>query len=376
MTVKEDLQSAFNDINTSIEGIARNMKRVAFTGNYDDLHNKPVPVDLSNYYTKAETKTAMASIRPNLEPFFMINPEDGSYWIDTDGNESVFGQLHWDFNTWAQYTTSGDPIPIQLYIRPVNYIDFETTSPLKTYTLLIELKDCVDCDNLIFTFSAGDDSSGGTASQLGTGELWDTEVPYSDFENNEYRLELFPSNAEAGKLLMIGINGMQYDLETATSFNVRFSLYENPDQQLIYEGPFVPYRNYAFQTSVHDHSGQAITPASVTATGAIQGNSISDGTGTLAQLRESVSRKGTSTFIFGFGTTAINGFYHAVFPLPPGFSYSSVTLVSVEGQIGVASSDFPPISAFTVRLLWDSIDVYTNDSALAGQFVALNLTLQ
>lgn len=35
-------------------------------------------------------------------------------------------------------------------------------------------------------------------------------------------------------------------------------------------------------------SGQAITPASVTATGAIQGSSISDGTGTLAQLRESV----------------------------------------------------------------------------------------
>lgn len=36
-------------------------------------------------------------------------------------------------------------------------------------------------------------------------------------------------------------------------------------------------------------NGQALSPASVTATGAIQGSSISDGTGTLAQLRESVS---------------------------------------------------------------------------------------
>lgn len=36
-------------------------------------------------------------------------------------------------------------------------------------------------------------------------------------------------------------------------------------------------------------NNQAITPASVTASGAIQGSSISDGVGTLAQLRESVS---------------------------------------------------------------------------------------
>jgi hypothetical protein len=35
--------------------------------------------------------------------------------------------------------------------------------------------------------------------------------------------------------------------------------------------------------------GNAIAPSSVNATGAIQGTSISDGTGTLAQLRESVS---------------------------------------------------------------------------------------
>ena len=37
-------------------------------------------------------------------------------------------------------------------------------------------------------------------------------------------------------------------------------------------------------------NNQAITPASVTASGAIQGSSISDGVGTLAQLRESVSQ--------------------------------------------------------------------------------------
>lgn len=42
--------------------------------------------------------------------------------------------------------------------------------------------------------------------------------------------------------------------------------------------------------ATHDHSGHALTPASVTATGAIQGSSISDGTGTLAQLRDSVSQ--------------------------------------------------------------------------------------
>lgn len=41
---------------------------------------------------------------------------------------------------------------------------------------------------------------------------------------------------------------------------------------------------------------QAITPASVTASGAIQGSSISDGVGTLAQLRESVSRVVTYPF--------------------------------------------------------------------------------
>lgn len=38
-------------------------------------------------------------------------------------------------------------------------------------------------------------------------------------------------------------------------------------------------------------NGQALTPASVTATGTIKGATISDSVGTLAQLRESVSKK-------------------------------------------------------------------------------------
>ena len=42
--------------------------------------------------------------------------------------------------------------------------------------------------------------------------------------------------------------------------------------------------------ATHDHAGQALTPASVAATGAVSGTSISDGTGTLAALRESVSK--------------------------------------------------------------------------------------
>lgn len=40
----------------------------------------------------------------------------------------------------------------------------------------------------------------------------------------------------------------------------------------------------------HNHSGDALTPASVAATGAVSGSSISDGVGTLAALRESVSK--------------------------------------------------------------------------------------
>lgn len=55
-----------------------------------------------------------------------------------------------------------------------------------------------------------------------------------------------------------------------------------------------------FAAISHNHSGDALTPASVAATGAVSGSSISDGTGTLAQLRESVTHIGgnvTSAYI-------------------------------------------------------------------------------
>ena len=48
--------------------------------------------------------------------------------------------------------------------------------------------------------------------------------------------------------------------------------------------------NVGAAAASHNHSGDALTPASVAATGAVSGSSISDGTGTLAQLRESVSQ--------------------------------------------------------------------------------------
>lgn len=41
----------------------------------------------------------------------------------------------------------------------------------------------------------------------------------------------------------------------------------------------------------HNHSGDALTPASVAATGAVSGSSVSDSVGSLASLRESVSKK-------------------------------------------------------------------------------------
>lgn len=40
----------------------------------------------------------------------------------------------------------------------------------------------------------------------------------------------------------------------------------------------------------HNHSGDALTPASVAATGAVSGSSVSDSVGSLASLRESVSQ--------------------------------------------------------------------------------------
>lgn len=127
--------------------------------------------------------------------------------------------------------------------------------------------------------------------------------------------------------------------------------------------------------TVHNHSGQAITPASVTATGAIQGSSISDGTGTLAQLRESVSRKGTHQLAVMFSPAAVNSNYHAVWALPPDTTYSSVQLVSVDAMPGVAASSIPPLSDFSVRILGTAVNVYTANSFVAGKCVIFKVTL-
>lgn len=61
-------------------------------------------------------------------------------------------------------------------------------------------------------------------------------------------------------------------------------------------------------------TGQALAPASVTATGAIQGSSISDGTGTLAELRESVSHfdviNGISKVEFSIGNNYVSVYFY------------------------------------------------------------------
>ena len=72
--------------------------------------------------------------------------------------------------------------------------------------------------------------------------------------------------------------------------------------------------------SSHNHSGHALTPASVAATGAVSGSSISDGTGTLAQLRESVSLRTTTVTV----TTNASGF----------------------GSLGLSASDYVIISVY------------------------------
>lgn len=49
--------------------------------------------------------------------------------------------------------------------------------------------------------------------------------------------------------------------------------------------------NIGAAAATHNHAGQAITPASVAATGAVSGSSVSDSVGSLASLRESVNQK-------------------------------------------------------------------------------------
>lgn len=89
-------------------------------------------------------------------------------------------------------------------------------------------------------------------------------------------------------------------------------------------------------------NGQALSPASVTATGAIQGSSISDGTGTLAQLRESVSQRlsyiPTIELSSSYGSTGITTQWcdevHAAMGLGCGAAYVKSGFVSLVFQQG------------------------------------------
>lgn len=127
-----------------------------------------------------------------------------------------------------------------------------------------------------------------------------------------------------------------------------------------------------FAAITHNHSDDALSPASVTATGKVKAATIEDSVGSLASLRESVSRKGTVTIGMLFSSVAINGQYHGVAPLRPGVS--SVVLNDVY-QAGMTSEYFPDESNFTARIIWDTLDVYTPLSSVAGQFLAVNVTL-
>lgn len=73
-----------------------------------------------------------------------------------------------------------------------------------------------------------------------------------------------------------------------------------------------------------------------------------------------------------FSTVAVNGWYHGVAPLRPGVS--SVVLNDVL-QSGMSPEEFPDESNFTVRILWDTLDVYTQLSSVAGKFLVVNVTL-
>lgn len=78
---------------------------------------------------------------------------------------------------------------------------------------------------------------------------------------------------------------------------------------------------------------------------------------------------------FLFSSVASNGSYHAILPLSPGFSYSSssVTLNSVVAVVGKSTVPSPDI--FTTRFWYNCIDIYTQDSSMAGQCVMFSLTV-
>ena len=55
--------------------------------------------------------------------------------------------------------------------------------------------------------------------------------------------------------------------------------------------------NIGAAAATHNHAGQALTPASIDATGAISGSSVSDSVGSLALLRESVNQKASTSTV-------------------------------------------------------------------------------
>ena len=83
-------------------------------------------------------------------------------------------------------------------------------------------------------------------------------------------------------------------------------------------------------------------------------------------------RKGTSYVGGIFSTVVVNGYYHAVVPLRPGIT--SVTLVEV-CQAGRSRENYPPLSSFMARIMWDTLDVYTTLESVKGCFCAFRVTL-
>ena len=75
-----------------------------------------------------------------------------------------------------------------------------------------------------------------------------------------------------------------------------------------------------------------------------------------------------------FSSTKTGGNYHGVVSLAPGSNITSVRLIKAY-QAGKMDYEWPVVSNFTARILWDTLDVYTSLDSVAGQFLAFALTL-
>lgn len=73
-----------------------------------------------------------------------------------------------------------------------------------------------------------------------------------------------------------------------------------------------------------------------------------------------------------FSSVPTNGYYHAVVPLRSGIT--SVTLHAVT-QAGLSPEQFPAVSNFNSRIIWDTLDIYTTLQSVSGQFCAFEITL-